>query len=134
MQIEGTIAVFWVEQDSLPKTLKVLKMRVLLMQVFDLKRKTNSGFSFDKSVMALQLDRCHLFGNLNVKKATDQVSNRVQHGHHPCNKEEEQSLRQDVANRIKIQDFSFCNCLDLNTPGASVSQLIKWERCYFLTC
>lgn len=32
-------------------------------------------------VMALQLDRCHLFCNLNMKKATDQVSNSVQHIH-----------------------------------------------------
>lgn len=61
------------------------------------------------------------------KKATDQVSNSAQHGHQPSNKEEEQSLCQDPANRIKIQDFSFCSCLDLNTPGASVSLLIKWE-------
>lgn len=48
MQIEGTIAVFWVEQDSLPKTLEVLKMHFLPMQVFDLKRKTINVFSFSK--------------------------------------------------------------------------------------
>lgn len=50
MQIEGTIAVFWVEQDSLPKTSEVLKMHFLPMQVFDLKRKTINVFSFSKGV------------------------------------------------------------------------------------
>lgn len=61
------------------------------------------------------------------KKATDQVSNSAQQGHQPHNKEEELSLHHDVANRIKVQDFSFCGFLGLNTPGASVSLLIKWE-------
>lgn len=46
MQSEVTIAVFWVEQDSLPKALEGLKMHFLLLLVFYLKRKTINGFSF----------------------------------------------------------------------------------------
>lgn len=85
-------------------------------------------------MMTLQLDRCHLFcSNLNMKKSNSQVSNSAQQGHQPRNKEEEQSLHHDAANRIKIQDFSFCSFLDLNIPGASVSLLIIWEWRYFLT-
>lgn len=48
MKIEGTIAVFWVEQDSLPKALEGVKRHFLLLLVFDLKKKTINVYSFTK--------------------------------------------------------------------------------------
>jgi len=68
------------------------------------------------------------------EKKPDQVSNSAQHGHQQSNKEEEQSLHQDLSKRIKIQEFSFCHYLDLNNASASVSLLLKWECFYFLIC
>lgn len=50
MQIEGTIAVFWVEQDSLPNALEGVKRHFLLLLGFDLKRKSINVFSFSKGV------------------------------------------------------------------------------------
>lgn len=105
------------------------------MLVFDLKSKTINGFSFSNGVhddtTAGQISPI-LQQSKHEKKqltrlqtlpstVTSQVTRR-------------KSLHQDAANRSKIQDFSCCSCLDLNTPGASVSLLIKWEWCYFLTC
>lgn len=129
MQFEGTIAVFWVEQDCLPKALEGLKMHFLQLLVFDLTSKTINGFSFSTGVHDdTTADRFHLFcSNLNMKKkqltkfqtVPSTVTSRVT--------SRKKSLHQDAADRSKIQDFSCCNCLDLNIPGASVSLLIKWE-------
>lgn len=49
-RLREQLAVFWVEQDSLPKALEGLKMHFLLLLGFDLKRKTINGFSFSKGV------------------------------------------------------------------------------------